>query len=51
MLIGLNYCEMTTHKWASISASDLDYTLVNELEENRYMMRSIAKPIERGSLD
>jgi CheY-like chemotaxis protein len=33
-----------------ISAYDMDYTLVKELEENRYIMKSIAKPIELANL-
>jgi CheY-like chemotaxis protein len=33
-----------------ISAYDLDYTLVQELEENRYIVKSIAKPIELANL-
>ena len=33
-----------------ISAYDLDYTLVNELVENRYIVKSIAKPIELANL-
>ncbi len=33
-----------------ISAYDLDYTLSNELVENRYIVKSIAKPIELANL-
>jgi CheY-like chemotaxis protein len=33
-----------------ISAYDMDYILMNELEENRYIAKSIAKPIELVNL-
>jgi CheY-like chemotaxis protein len=33
-----------------ISAYDMDYTLVKELEENKYIAKSIAKPIELMNL-
>jgi CheY-like chemotaxis protein len=33
-----------------ISAYDMDYILMNELEENKYIAKSIAKPIELVNL-